>query len=622
MDFNRIFDIKDQSKDEEKIASGVKTLLSKSIKAKEADPEVEKWDEYETYYNLNFMEEEDDGIEDWKSRIYINEAHKEIETLKPFILDNEPRLTVKPLNNPSVNKTELVKKILEHICASNDTDYETVKEMSAHNCYVLGTAITAVNFSYEKCYTGEVIFRCVDPRNFFPDPTAANISDSRYVIEKAFIDVEMLINSFPEKKSKILSLVDKDEVSQVPRSLQKKLTDSSRLTSATDSIIMSGKGFDEPEDENRFNDLEVYFCYIRDNSDEKIKVEKDETGKEYEVRKRKYGRQGRLIVSVGEVVLYDGLNPYPVIPYAKTCDFQKAKSNKNPAFWGIGEIALIHSVCKEITKAARRSLDLMKQHSYPRIRISPDAEIEEEEITNAPDDIIRANVNEFELIAPPAGLTNEHLSIKAILENDCEKTTGQNKAVQGAEPGSAKSGVAIQSLQFMGTKKNKLKAQKFYKFLAEMGRIAVAIAAKMYPKNKIIQVAKKNDLSQDQGVFEFLTLNITNEEDPSGEIVHNNIRDLEFDMVAKVDEGIFTTREQRRSEALEYHQAGVFTPEALLYYVDMPEANKIIESLRQQQQAQAELAAASGGQQPNLGGQNFGTMASGTNLIQRTRNNT
>jgi hypothetical protein len=53
----------------------------------------------------------------------------------------------------------------------------------------------------------------------------------------------------------------------------------------------------------------------------------------------------------------------------------------------------------------------------------------------------------------------------------------------------------------------------------------------------------------------------------------------------------------------------------------MPEANKIIESLRQQQQAQAELAAAGKGEMPNLGGQNFAALANGTNRIQRKQNN-
>ena len=85
MDFEKIF-LKNRDDKQNALCEGVEHLFNIAKKSKEENDVVQKWDVYESLYNMTFMKDADAKLPKWQSKILNNQAFKIVETVKPFVI--------------------------------------------------------------------------------------------------------------------------------------------------------------------------------------------------------------------------------------------------------------------------------------------------------------------------------------------------------------------------------------------------------------------------------------------------------------------------------------------------------------------------------------------------------
>lgn len=388
-------------------------------------PYTTKWDDYFDAYRGEYFKKK--SMPDYKSNLVSNYVFSIIETIRPIMVDNDPKFQCMPRNPQGLDFAEDMNKAMSYEWDREHMNVKLFRELV--NILVTGSSIFFVKWDKES---KQIKGQPVNPYNFFPDPLARDIQSAEYVIYADYYNVEVLKRSFPHKASELQGgSVKHQELMQE---------------------IESGNAVD-----NQVLVLEVYH---------KNSVLPTADGDE---RSYKNGRITTVCPDLG-IVLDDKPNPYDdgLYPFVMVKDYDMPGQ-----FWGEGEVAQLISPQTHMNELNNAIIDNAKASANMPWIVDKTAGIPEGSITNRPGLIIRKNqgseVRRDQPPGMPAYIINATESIKA----DMEQVSGIFDTLKGNSATGVYTAQGILALQEAGQARIRLKVKILEEALGDIGRMWV-----------------------------------------------------------------------------------------------------------------------------------------------------
>jgi len=485
---------------------------------------------------------------EYKSDEVSNFIFSTIETIKPIMTDNNPKIMVLPKKPAELSVLDNIQNIIDYEWTR--AKMEIVLPQAITLALQIGTAIIGVFWDgNDDKGLGNVDIQLINPFNFFPDPMATSIDNAEYVIYATYQHVNKLKNKYPKKVDKLIGGTIN----------QKNLVPHANNVSEVDNVVL------------------VLECWMKDYATIEVE-EEDEQGNKVKKRIRKYPR-GRVIVCAPElqIILEDKENPYEDGKFP----FKILKCYDIPfEFWGKGEVEQLLSPQTYINDLMNQIIDNAKLTANMPWLIDKNSGIGKGQLTNRPGLIIRKNPgSEVKRLQPPA-MPNYVGDMVQTLKGDIEIISGIHDVTQGRKPGSISAASAIIALQEAAQARVRLKVKIMEQTLSDLGQMWY---------NRIRQF--------------WLTNRYVRFENPVGEIEAKEISPSEIE--ADVDFVIVagSTMPQNKSAMLDYMirlaqtQAEDGMPmvdrESVLQYTNIPDKKKILQrfnELNQINKAEEEVA--------------------------------
>lgn len=485
---------------------------------------------------------------EYKSDEVSNFIFSTIETIKPIMTDNNPKIMVLPKKPAELSVLDNIQNIIDYEWTR--AKMEIVLPQAITLALQIGTAIIGVFWDgNDDKGLGNVDIQLINPFNFFPDPMATSIDNAEYVIYATYQHVNKLKNKYPKKVDKLIGGTINE----------KNLVPHANNVSEVDNVVL------------------VLECWMKDYATIEVE-EEDEQGNKVKKRVHKYPR-GRVIVCAPElqIILEDKENPYEDGKFP----FKILKCYDIPfEFWGKGEVEQLLSPQTYINDLMNQIIDNAKLTANMPWLIDKNSGIGKGQLTNRPGLIIRKNPgSEVKRLQPPA-MPNYVGDMVQTLKRDIEIISGIHDVTQGRKPGSISAASAIIALQEAAQARVRLKVKIMEQTLSDLGQMWY---------NRIRQF--------------WLTNRYVRFENPVGEIEAKEISPSEIE--ADVDFVIVagSTMPQNKSAMLDYMirlaqtQAEDGMPmvdrESVLQYTNIPDKKKILQrfnELNQINKAEEEVA--------------------------------
>lgn len=508
--------------------------------------ETAEWHDYWDAYTGDYFKRE--YKPSYKSNQVSNFIFSTIETIRPVMIDNNPRFLALARTEEGMKKNDKVQMAL---------DYEFDREqMSAKiprqtiTSLVLGTAVWFLPWDGHKGdLDGEVSAIEVNPFNLFPDPLATSVDDAEYLIYATYKHVNMLKKLFPKKSN----LLEGGNIKY--------------------SELVANRDSDNSKVDNQVLVLEIW---CRDYTTMEFE-EEDELGQKYKVKKMKYPK-GRVLTIAPElgVILSDKKNPYKdgKFPFILVKDYDIPFK-----FWGEGEPKQLLSPQKYINELSNQIIDNAKLTANQVWIVDKNSGIGYGKLTNRPGLVVRKNPGtDVRRDAPPPMPT--YVSDKIDnLKADIESISGIHDVTQGRRPTGIQAGNAIIALQEAGQARIRIKVKLMEQSLSELATMWYGRMQQFWSLDRWVRVF------DDKG--EYKLEKVTKD-------------DLQYDFDIKITAG--STMPNNRSAMLDLlirvaqTQAEDGKPmidrESLLEYVDISDKNRVVkkfEALREEENLTEEV---------------------------------
>lgn len=381
------------------------------------------WDSYRGDYLKNTSKPE------YKSDLVSNYIFSIIETIRPIMLDNDPKFQAMPRHPEG---TALSNDLQEALSYEWDREYMRSKLFRE----LITTLVTGTSVIFQPwdSVKKEVRAIFVNPFNIFPDPLATSVDDAEYMIYASYKNVEVLRRMFPQYRDRLVGAdVNYGE-----------LVHNNNQNAKIDNQILI---------------LEVW---TRDYES------KDEKGQ------NKYPN-GRVITVCPEIgiVLSDKKNPYKDGKFP----FEIIKDYDVPGkFWGEGEVAQLLSPQKEMNELNNAILDTAKTSANAPWILDKNSGIAEGKITSRPGLVLRKTPgSEVRREQPPQMPAYIPQAVDSY-KSDMEQISGVFDTLKGNSETGVYTAQGILALQEAGQARIRLKV----KLLEEsLGRIATKWLSRM-----------------------------------------------------------------------------------------------------------------------------------------------
>ncbi|MDD3414880.1 MAG: hypothetical protein PHY47_12880 [Lachnospiraceae bacterium] len=398
-------------------------------------PKVEIWNKCLSAYNSDYFKQFNKP--DYKSDEISNFIFSTIETIKPIMTDNDPKILILP---KTPDGAENIDKL------QNAFDYEWVRGKMGRKlpqaitiALQIGTAVIGMFWDgKDENGLGNVKPTLINPFNLYPDPMATCIEDAEYVIYATYKHVNELKKRYPDKANLL-----------------------SGGTINYKELVSSGI-----DTSNVQNQILILECWLRDYTT--MAVEEDIDGEKKKVLKQKYPK-GRIITCCPElnVILEDKKSPYDDGEFP----FKIIKCYDVPfEFWGKSEIEQLLSPQTYINDLMNQIIDNAKITANMPWVIDKNAGIGKGQLTNRPGLIIRKNPgSEVKRLIPPP-MPNYVAETVNTLKRDIEVISGIHDVTRGEKPGSISAASAIMALQEAAQARIRLKVKSMEHSLSEIGQ--------------------------------------------------------------------------------------------------------------------------------------------------------
>lgn len=388
-------------------------------------PLMVDWKKYMRAYTGEMFR--DESKPDYKSNQISNFIFSVIETIRPIMVDNNPKFLALPATPEGGEVSSTVQMALDHEWDREKMNSKLVKQLIP--TLVTGNSVWFIPWDAEN---QEVKCMCVDPMNIFQDPMAESVEDAEYIIYATYKSENELKKFYPDKEEALIG-------SQV---------NFSELVNERDKNVIDNS-----------DQILVLECWMRDYS----------TIMDEEKKKRKYPK-GRVVVCCPDlgIVLDDKPNPYNdgKFPFVIMKDYDMPYE-----FWGKGEVEQLISPQEYINELSNQIIDTAKTTANMPWIIDKNSGIGYGKLTNRPGLVIRKNPGtQVGREQPPA--LPMYVSEKILdLKNDIEQISGVHDTMRGDKEKGIVAGNAIMALQEASQARVRMKIKIMEECLSEIANM-------------------------------------------------------------------------------------------------------------------------------------------------------
>lgn len=388
-------------------------------------PYTKRWTQYMDAYKGDYFKNE--NLPDYKSNLVSNYIFSIVETIRPIMLDNDPKFQSMPRQPEGLAFSNDLQEALMYEWDREQMNTKMYKELI--NTLVFGTSIFFLPWDSRDKNVKAIP---VNPFNIFPDPLATSVDDAEYIIYASYKNVERLKRAFPDKADKLSgSSINYSELVQ----------DNDRNATIDNQILV----------------LEVWT--------------KDYETEEIEPGKLKYKHpNGRVITLCPElgIVLSDKPNPYAdgKFPFVLLKDYDIP--NK---FWGEGEVQQLLSPQKHMNDLNNAILDNAKATANMPWIIDKNSGIGYGKITARPGLVIRKNPGSEVRRDQPPSMPMYVVNAVETYKKDIEQVSGIYNTLKGDSATGVYTAQGILALQEAGQVRIRLKVKLLENALGNLAQL-------------------------------------------------------------------------------------------------------------------------------------------------------
>jgi hypothetical protein len=538
----------------------------------------------------------------------LNFTFAAVQTIVPIITDARPNIETIPENPTDFEFSQILNQLL-----TSKWDRDAFSHIFAEgivDAMIYGTCITEQPFNADLLHgLGDYEWNTIDPLYCYPDPETRDFNDNhgRGFITAIPTDLAEVKRRYPGKAHLI-----KSDLADIDRAKTHKLEqDDFRIRSAVDNLtLVQGE---RPSDSESTPQVLLLTAWLKDESMvEHELMEKDKEGKKISkgFQKRKKYPNGRKVVIANKVLLEDDHNPYVdgKFPFAKMVNYIMPRE-----FWGESEIEQLKGPQRTINKLISHTMDVLDIMGNPVWKNPVGSGVFDETIVNKPGLVIPYNEGSEPHREPG---TDVQPSIFQALDRMLpyfDKISGIHDVSQGVLQRSM-SGVAIEELQEAAQTRMRLKARNAEPWLTAAGQQFVSRIMQFYSVPRIVRITDNgnseryfriaiDEVSDESGETQRVATvqNFEQRRDEDGNDLGMIADDpVQYEIKGNLDVRISvgTTlpfrKAQKKQQAKELFQLGIYDAEDLLTDLEHPRKESVLEKFnrRQEQAAMAEDAAA------------------------------
>ncbi len=419
--------------------------------------ETAEWHTYWNAYTGDYFK--NNTRPDYKSDQVSNFIFSTIETIRPVMIDNNPRFIAMARTEEGYEKKTKVQMALDYEFDRENMDEKIPRQTITS--LVLGTSVWFLPWdgNADSEYGGEVRAIEVNPFNLYPDPLATSVEDAEFLIYATYKHVNILKKLFPKKSN----LLEGGNIKY--------------------SELVANRDNDAVRVDNQVLVLEIW---CRDYTTQEYE-EKGEDGSLYKVKKRKYPK-GRVLTIAPDlgIVLNDRENPYDdgKFPFVLVKDYDIPFK-----FWGEGEPKQLLSPQMHLNDLSNQIIDNARLTANMPWIIDKNAGIGYGKLTNRPGLVIRKNPGTEVRRDTPPQMPN-YISEKIDdLKRDIEIISGVHDVTQGRRPTGIQAGNAIMALQEAGQARIRLKVKLMEQGLSKIATMWYARMQQFWKLDRWVRVA-------------------------------------------------------------------------------------------------------------------------------------
>lgn len=393
-----------------------------------------RWDTYIDAYNGDYFKNV--NLPEYKSNMVSNYIFSIVETIRPIMLDNDPKFQSVPRQPEGLQFSEDLQEALSYEWDRESMNIKLYRELI--NALVLGTSIFYIKWDAENKNVKAIP---ISPYNIFPDPLATCMEDAEYIIYADYFNVEMLKRLFPDKADKLAG--GHINYSELVRGNDR----NARIS----------------------NQVLVLEAYTRGY--ERVEMEDGDVKKS----KLKYPN-GRIITLCPElgIVLDDKGIPYKD---DEPFPFRLIKDYDIPGkFWGEGEVSQLISPQKYMNELNNAIIDNAKTTANMPWIVDKNSGIGVGKITSRPGLVIRKNPGSEIKREQAPNMPNYVINAVEVYKSDMQEVSGIFNTLKGDNSTGVYTAQGILALQEAGQVRIRLKV----KLLEDsLGKIANAWFSRM-----------------------------------------------------------------------------------------------------------------------------------------------
>lgn len=379
-------------------------------------PYTKRWATYKDAYNGDYFKNK--SLPEYKSNLVSNYIFSIIETIRPIMLDNNPKFQSMPRQPEGLSFSNDLQEALMYEWDRENMSQKLYKELI--NTLVFGTAIFFLPWDSNDKNVKAIP---VNPFNVFPDPLATSVEDAEYIIYASYKNVAQLKRFFPDKAEKL----------------------------SGGNINYSELVQDNDKNARIDNQVLVLEVWTRNyETDEKIKGDE----KHY-VYKYPNGRVITLCPDLG-IILNDKPNPYKDgrFPFVLIKDYDLPDR-----FWGEGEVTQLLSPQKHMNDLNNAVIDSAKATANMPWIIDKNSGIGYGKITARPGLVIRKNPGSEVRRDQPPSMPLYVVNAIETYKGDIEQISGIYNTLKGDSATGVYTAQGILALQEAGQVRIRLKVK-------------------------------------------------------------------------------------------------------------------------------------------------------------------
>lgn len=409
-------------------------------------PITKEWNTYQDAYRGDYFKNK--NLPAYKSNAVSNYIFSIVETIRPIMLDNDPKFQTIPRQPTGMAFSTDLTEALSYEWDRENMNVKLYRELI--NTLVIGNAIFFIPWNKEDKNVNAIP---VNPYNIFPDPLATTMDDAEYIIYATYKNESVLKRLFPAKASKLNG----------------------------GNINYSELVYDNNKNANVNNQILVLEVWTRD-------YEVEESGKKDGTKVLRYPK-GRVITLCPEigVVLSDKANPYKdgKFPFTHLKDYDIPGK-----FWGEGEVAQLISPQTQMNELNNAILDNAKATANMPWIVDKSAGIGKGQITSRPGLIIRKNqgseVRREQAPQMPGYVGQAVETFKA----DMEQVSGIFDTLKGNSETGVYTAQGVLALQEAGQARIRLKVKLMEDALGKMASMWFSRMQQFWSEDKFIRMTK------------------------------------------------------------------------------------------------------------------------------------